>query len=535
MGRATKTFFLLLFAGLSGLASLAAGSPGPKQEAPAADEVFYQIFVRSFRDSDGDGQGDLKGIEQKLDYLHDLGVTTVLLTPLYRSPFYHSYFADDFTQVDPAYGTEASLRHLVKALHQRRMKIFLDEEMQYVTGHHEWFKDSFGHPGSKYSRFLVYKEPGNTKPETGYWGNPEVQTYDGKTVLIATVNLHEPAVQIYETGLFAGWMSPTAAGADDGVDGFRIDHMQDNLDDHGIVVNLFRDFWAPLFQKLKSTKPDLRILAEQGDWGYGEPWLDHGLADMVFAFPLRQAILSFDKKQLTQATLETWQKTPRGKQQLVFIENHDTNRFASEVGGDVRREKVGAALSLLLQGIPLIYYGQEVGMTGVQLKDITSDGGDIPRRQAFPWTAQVGPGTAVWYKDSGPWWNQSALALGNSVSLEEESRRTDSIFATYRSLLALRRAHPELIYGAQILVENDSAHVFSFLRRAGTRQTLVAVNLADTPVTVQLNPGDSAGAASPGPWRNLLASDPLTEKGGGRVAVTLPAYGIGLYSNFPGN
>ena len=525
------TMMLNGFAG----ATLNAAQPGPGANRPPADEVFYQIFVRSFRDSDGDGKGDLKGIEEKLGYLQDLGVTTLLLTPLYRSPFYHSYFADDFTQVDPAYGNVASLRQLVKAIHQRGMQIFLDEEMQYVTGNHEWYRDSHGHPGSKYSRYLVYKGPGNTQPETGFWGNPEVQTYDAKTVLIATVNLHEPAVQAYETGLFTDWMTPTAPGAADGVDGFRIDHMQDDLDDHGLLVNLFQKFWATLFQTLKTTKPELRILAEQADWGFGERWLDPGLADMVFAFPIRQAILSFDKAQLARAVAETEQKTPPGKHSLVFIENHDTNRFASEVGEDVRKEKVGAALSVLLKGIPLLYYGQEVGMTGTSLKDSSSDGGDIPRRQAFPWTAQVGPGTAVWYKDSGPWWNQSALALGHSVSLEEEQRRPDSIFSFYRALLALRRSGPELINGTQVIVENDRAHVFSFLRSAGTQRTLVAVNLADAPVTVHLTPANPAGGAAGRAWSSRLGSAAPTGQGAGRVEVTLPAYGIGIYSDSPGN
>lgn len=532
---ATRNLILtLLFAG-SGVAALSAPPPAPNAPPSPRDEVFYQIFVRSFRDSDGDRKGDLRGIQDELGYLQDLGVTTLLLTPLYRSPFYHSYFADDFTQVDPAYGTNADLRQLVKALHQRGMRIFLDEEMQYVTGNHEWFRDSHRRPGSKFSRYLVYKGPGNTQPETGFWGNPEVQTYDAKTVLIATVNLHEPAVQAYETGLFASWMTPTAVGADDGVDGFRIDHMQDNLDDHGLLVNLFQTFWAPLFQTLKSTKPELRILAEQADWGYGERWLGPGLADMVFAFPIRQGILSFDKAQLARAIVETEQKTPPGRQSLVFIENHDTNRFASEVGGDVRKAKVGAALSLLLKGIPLIYYGQEVGMTGTSLKDSSSDGGDIPRRQAFPWTSQLRPGMAVWYKDTGPWWNQSALALGRSVSLEEESGRPDSLYGYYRSLLALRRAAPELVNGDQVLVDNDSAYVLSFMRSVGTRRTLVAVNLADAPVTVRLAPAASAGEATVRRWASRLGSATPTEPGNGKVEVTLPAFGIGIYSNSPSN
>ncbi|MEI6105754.1 MAG: alpha-amylase family glycosyl hydrolase, partial [Opitutae bacterium] len=283
----TPRRLVLLLAASSLLSPAFAATPASSIPAPPADEVFYQIFVRSFRDSNGDAKGDLKGIEEKLGYLQDLGVTTLLLTPLYPSPFYHNYFADDFSRIDPTFGTEKEFRQMVAAIHQRGMKIFLDQEMQYVTGNHEWFRDSFNRPQSKYSRYLYYEGTGNTKYETGFWESPDVPTYDGQRVRIATVNLHEPAVLKYQTGLFVHWMNPTGAGLDDGVDGFRIDHMQDDLDNHGKLVNLFARFWAPLFRELKGTKPGLRILAEQADWGYGDDWLDRGQADMVFAFPIR--------------------------------------------------------------------------------------------------------------------------------------------------------------------------------------------------------------------------------------------------------
>ena len=116
---------------------------------------------------------------------------------------------------------------------------------------------------------------------------------------------------------------------------------------------------------------------------------------MVYDFPVRGAIVSFDKKRISEAVAETWRRTPAGKGQLIFIENHDTNRFASEVGGDVRRERLGAALNLLLKGTPLIYYGQELGMEGRQFRGWNSDANDIPVREAFPWTATVRPGMAV--------------------------------------------------------------------------------------------------------------------------------------------
>jgi alpha-amylase len=121
-----------------------------------AQEVIYHVFQRSFFDSNGDGHGDLKGMEQKLDYLQDLGVTSILLTPLYQSEFYHNYFATDFEKIDAEYGTMDEYLSLVKEIHKRSMKIYQDVEMQYVTQDHVWYKESINNPASKYSKYVYY-------------------------------------------------------------------------------------------------------------------------------------------------------------------------------------------------------------------------------------------------------------------------------------------------------------------------------------------------------------------------------------------
>ena len=123
----------------------------PAEPAPVKDEIIYHIFQRSFYDSNGDKHGDLEGIRLKLDYLQDLGVTAILLTPLYDSPFYHNYFANDFKKIDPWYGTMQSYLNLVKDLHSRGMKIYLDMETQYVTEDHIWWTDGVDNPKSKYA------------------------------------------------------------------------------------------------------------------------------------------------------------------------------------------------------------------------------------------------------------------------------------------------------------------------------------------------------------------------------------------------
>ena len=508
------------------LGSAYAALPTPPGKSSATDEIFYLIFPRSFYDSNGDAKGDLKGIEEKLGYLQDLGVTTVVLTPLYLSPFYHSYFADDFSKIDPAYGTEAEFRHLVQSLHKRGLKIFIDQEIQYVTADNEWFKDSLNNPKSKYSHYILYNGPEDTQPES-----EELPSYDGIKVPAAMVNLYEPAVLRYQTNLFAHWMNPTErVDADDGVDGFRIDHMMNDLDNKKKLDNLFARFWTPLFNQLKAYNPHVRILAEQADWAsYGDDWFSRGNVDMVYAFNIRKAIVSFDKKQIIEAINETWQRTPAGKQQLIFIENHDTNRFASEVGGDIRREKIGAALNLLLKGIPFIYYGQELGMMGRQLKNTGSDANDIPVREAFPWTATIGPGMAVWYKGTGAWWTQSPLKKGGYLSLEFEVSKPDSIFSYYKYLIALRKANPELITGEQTIIENDNNNVLSFIRSDGAHRILVTVNLAETAGTAHVNASEASLGSPNATLRNIITGPAVARGVDGKIAITLPGFGVGIF------
>ena len=528
---------LLLAAGaLAALGSGCGTAPSAHGGPGAKDEILYLIFVRSFHDSNGDAKGDLRGIEDELGYLQGLGVTTIVLTPLYQSPFYHSYFATDFSKIDPAYGTEADFRRLVRALHRRGMKIFIDEEVQYVTADHEWYRDAINNPKSRFSHFIPFNGPGNTLPESGPYGLFDLSSYDGTKVRVATVNLYDPGVLDYQTRLFEHWMNPTGLpGADDGVDGFRIDHMMDDLDSRKILVNLFARFWTPLFEKLRAENPRVRILAEQADWGYGDDFLTRGDVDMVYDFPVRGAIVSFDKRKISEAVAETWRRTPAGKGQLIFIENHDTNRFASEVGGDVRREKVGAALNLLLKGIPLIYYGQELGEQGKQFRGWNSDANDIPVREAFPWTATVGPGMAVWYRDTGPWWTQSPLAKSGYISLEAEAKEPGSLLAYYKGLVALRRAHPELVSGDQVIVTDDNGSVFMFERFDGTRRSLVAVNLSDAPVTARVAASDAAPSQPNAVLRNAVTGDAMARGGDGSFAVALQPYGVGIFEVSPEN
>ena len=487
-------------------------------------EIIYHIFERSFYDSNGDGHGDLNGIYEKLDYLQQLGVTAVLLTPLYESVYYHNYFATDFYNIDPRYGTMADYLRLVKALHRRHMKIYLDMETQYVASDHIWFRDSYKNPASRYSDYIVYTDKTNTKPLPIVGGVTDFTGYDGATRKLVMVNLDNKAVQQYNYELFKFWMNPNHDGKfDDGVDGFRLDHMMDNLDNMNRLPHLFRTFWTPLLTKLRKVNPKIKIVAEQAQWGsFGMDWLNAGSVDRVFAFRLAFAIRNFSKTELQKVADSTFLQTPPGKQQVVCIENHDMPRFASAEKSDPGKLRVGCALNLLMGGVPSIYYGQELGMTGTHGEFGPTDANDIPQRQAFEWyKSDTGPGMAYWYKN-GPWWTKNNTDIPNDgISLQEERNDPNSLWNFYRKIISLRKSTPLITYGTYKNLDNDNDKVFSFERYDGNKKVIVVVNLSD-------KEQDAVVDADMGNVKTVYGTiKPIVNSKG--ATVGLPAYGVGVW------
>jgi glycosidase len=474
--------------------------------SPLDDQVFYQIFTRSMRDSNGDRQGDLKGIEQSLPYLQRLGVTSILLTPLYPSDFYHNYFANDFEGVDPEFGTMADYRSLVRAIHARGMKIYLDEEFQYVAYDHPWFKSALGNPRSPYSDFLIFHGPNNTKPEEGPFGITLAERFPGGTTGITTVNMNSPKVRDWATHYLLRWMDPNGDGDfSDGVDGFRLDHMMDDLDNKHILTGLFDRFWKPVFARLKARNPKLQLIAEQWDWGNGGDFLRRGGVDAAFAFPLVGAIRSFDKAKIVAAIEELDRAVPAGKTELVFVENHDMQRIASDRGITPQKLRTAATLAMLLKGTPLIYYGQELGMRGAPRPEYAaSDEKDIGDREAFEWSRKVqAPGQAIWYKGPKSYWTERFAKDDDGISVAEEDRDPRSLLNHYRRLLALRAAHPALRSRNQRVLPGE---VLAIERSAAGERLLIVANMSNAPVVYRTR------------GRDLLANRPV------RGRLTLAPY-----------
>ena len=283
-------------------------------------EIFYHVFQRSFYDGNGDKYGDLNGLKQKLPYLQDLGVTSILLLPLYAADCYHNYFANDFETIDAEYGTMEDYISLVREVHKRGMKMYIDMETQYIAEKHIWWKDAVANLNSPYSDYILFEDSQHLVPSTMVFDLRELNSYDGSFIKATTVNLLSRNVLDYNKRLFAFFVDPNKDGDfDDGVDGFRLDHAMDNLDRKPALTDLFTRFWKPLLIHLKNLNPALKNVAEQSDWNnYGFSYFEKTGVDRVFGFGLQRAILSFDKQQLIKNADSILAKCPRGKSKSFF-------------------------------------------------------------------------------------------------------------------------------------------------------------------------------------------------------------------------
>lgn len=452
-------------------------------------EIMYHVCQRSFYDSNGDLQGDLSGLRQKLPYLQDLGVTSILLFPLYESDCYHNYFANDFEKIDAEFGTMEDYIALVKEVHKRGMKLYMDMETQYVTSEHLWWKDAVGNLWSKYSDYILFDDDKHQTPASMVFDLRLLNGFDGKVIYATTVNLKSQKVLDYNIALFSYFMDPNKDGKfDDGIDGFRLDHAMDHLDGKPTLTNLFAEFWKPLIASLKQLNREVKIVAEQADWAdYGFDYFEKATVDRMFGFGLQKAIMSFDKEQIMKNAEIILNQTPKGKEQIIFIENHDIDRFAS-TETNIQRQKSAAAIMMLIGGIPSIYYGQEIGMKGKVYSFGNTDGNDIGRREAFDWyQGGEGKGMSHWYKNSGAWWTNANQKANDGISLEEQQNDPNSLFQFYKQTIALKQSQSAIATGTYQNVPNNNPNVLSFYRVNQDQKVLVVFNLSDERQVVRLN------------------------------------------------
>ena len=480
--------------------------------------VIYQVYPRSFQDSDGDGVGDLRGILSRLDHLEWLGIDAIWLSPIFRSPMADfGYDISDYRAVDPLFGDLADLDRLIDAVHRRGMRILLDFVPNHTSSEHPWFIESRSSRDSPRRGWYLWAEPGASGGPPNNWrsvfGGPAwewdavTRQYYYHAFLKEQPDLdwRNPEVRAEMEGVLRFWL-------DRGVDGFRVDVIW-----HLIKDDLLRDdppdpgwtgdpaSYAALLPVHTTDRPEVhdviaRMRALLDGYGdrllIGEVYLPvprlvayYGThphksgAHLPFNFQLLQT--PWEAHAVGGAILAYETALPPHAWPNWVLGNHDRSRIASRVGP--AQARVAAMLLLTLRGTPTIYYGDEIGMLDVDVPGhLQQDparlrgpgGGRDPERAPMRWDGSVNAG----FTSGTPW-----LPMGDDLgSVNVASMRDDprSIMALYRGLIGLRRAEPALAVGdwAPLLAEGD---VLAFERTVPGRRLRVALNLGPRHVEVR--------------------------------------------------
>ncbi|MDA3913353.1 alpha-amylase family glycosyl hydrolase [Oleiagrimonas sp.] len=454
--------------------------------APASG-VYYEIFVRSFYDSNGDGIGDLNGITEKMGYLKSLGVSGIWLTPINPSPSYHGYDVTNYFAVNPQFGTIDDLRHLVRTAHADGIKVLMDLVINHTSNRNPWFIKA-QNPNSPYHDWYVWAgKHANLKRENP-WGDhawrkaPDGQHYLGVfTSQMPDLNYDNPAVrrEMIKVGQF--WLKQ-------GVDGFRLDaakHIYINFksdDDnpHAIAKNVA--WWKQFHAAMKKVDPKVFLVGEVSAEQEIQLAPYYAALTSVFNFPLADSLIgsaaserSADLGARLQRAHRRFDRAAHGTAtDTPFLSNHDQDRVIDQLDGNREHMRMAAAMLLTLPGDPFVYYGEEIGMRGSKP--------DPDIREPMRWDRSAdAPGETRWETDHV---NTSA-----DVSVAAERDRPDSLLNFYRTLIHWRRQLPALRDGSIAPYPADRGPISAYVRADAAQRLLVVHNLSGKPQQVKLLAG----------------------------------------------
>jgi alpha-glucosidase len=476
--------------------------------------IIYQVYPRSFQDSDGDGIGDLRGIARRLDHLVRLGVDAVWLSPIQPSPMADfGYDVSDYCAAAPMFGTLGDFDRLVAEAHARGLKLILDFVPNHSSDRHPWFLESRSSRASPKRDWYLWRDPapGGGPPNNwlshfggGAWTWDEAT---GQYYLHSflkeqpDLNWRNPDVQQAMHGVLRFWL-------DRGVDGFRVDVLWLLVKDDQFRDNPPNPGWRPggrshdkLLPLYTADRPEVheivaqmrRVLdAYKERVLIGEIYLpperlvayygrDLGGAHLPFNFQL--LLLRWNAAEIARAVTGYEALLPEGAWPNWVLGNHDNHRLASRIG--TAQARVAAMLLLTLRGTPTLYYGEEIGMEDVPIPPgLVQDPaernepglglGRDPERTPMPWDGSPAGG----FTDGRPW-----LPLGADHGVRNVAALSDdpgSILSLYRQLIALRRSSLALKSGAIRAVAADG-DVLAYRRCAGDEEFWVLLNLGSEP------------------------------------------------------
>lgn len=469
---------------------------GETDEQPST--VFYEIFVRSFYDSDGDGIGDLKGITEKLDYLNDgnpattddLGIGGIWLMPVNPSPSYHGYDVTDYRSINPDYGTLEDMQQLIEEAHKRGIKIIMDLVVNHTSKEHPWFTAAAKSHTGQYRDWYVWAEDqgrpvsgssaaGSGNPWHSVLGSHYMGTFwDG----MPDLNFDSPEVREEMKDIGKFWLTM-------GIDGFRLDaakHIyEDLLTDKSAATTAKNVAWWKEFRRsLHEVNPEAYLVGEVWENSASSvgAYLDQAF-DSGFNFGLAETLINSANTEKDSGAVFTLERTYNLYANIsgdafvdaTFLTNHDQNRVMSQLGDHPEHAKMAASMLLTLPGNPFIYYGEEIGMLGVKP--------DESIREPMRWTSEEqGAGQTTWEKGSS---NLNYPGKDVASQLNDDG----SLLNRYRQLNALRNEFPALRDGGIADYESGHDGVMAFERIADTQHVLVVHNLTGESQSIELQPG----------------------------------------------
>jgi glycosidase len=477
------------------------------------EAVFYEIFVRSFYDTDGNGIGDFDGITQKLDYIQSLGANAIWLMPIHPSPSYHGYDVLDYYGVNPEYGTLDDFKELLAEAHERDIKIIIDLVINHTSSEHPYFVDANRNVNSEHRDWYVWSDqPGDRwhAGNSGYY-------YGYFCDCMPDLNYRNPEVtgEVYEITRY--WLE------DVGVDGFRVDaakHLIEEgtkLENTGLTHSWYKDY----YQFYKSVNADAYAVGEVYGAGAFLATTYSGELDQIFNFELAGGFMNSVSGESNSGIVSAWKFTLQDMTNgdyTIFLTNHDQNRVMSVLNGDEQKAKVAAVMLLTSPGTPFIYYGEEIGMQGRKPDE------DI--RLPMQWSAEAHAG----FTTADPW--RAVDAGYATVNVAAQEQDPESLLNLYRVLTGLRADHAALRTGALTLLETGHSGVYAVLRHDDREAILVLVNLTREPITqYALNLRENIlpdGSLNPTSLLDSAAIEPVNVEDGVfaeyRPLVELPPY-----------
>jgi maltose alpha-D-glucosyltransferase/alpha-amylase len=494
--------------------------------------VFYEVLVRSFKDSNGDGVGDFRGLREKLDYLEWLGVDCLWLPPFYASPLRDGgYDVSDYTNILPEVGSLDDFQALLDAAHAKGIKVIIDFVMNHTSDQHEWFQQSRTDPDGPYGDFYVWSDTDDlysearvifvdTEPSNWTWDPIRQQYYWHRFYS------HQPDLNFDNPAVHDAMLDALRFWLDMGIDGFRLDavpYLYERPRTNGENLPETHEFLRGLRKTIDTEYPDRVLLAEANQWPadvvdyFGNYEVGGDECHMCFHFPVMPRLFMAVRRESRYPISEILEETPpipANCQWGIFLRNHDEltlemvtdedrdymwseyakdprmkanigirRRLAPLLDNDVNQMELFTALLLSLPGSPVLYYGDEIGMgDNIWLGD--RDGVRTPMQ----WTpdrnggfSNVTPGRLSLPAIMDPVFGYQ------SVNVEAQLENTSSLLHWTRRMIHARRRHPAFGLGSFNDLGGSNPSVFSFSREIGDDTVLCVNNLSRFPQPVELD------------------------------------------------